>query len=99
LDRQVAALTNRVAALAGLMTSTLADLDQARKDYALLDNRFRINVAERAVVERKFYNLADLQNQMQYLKTHPPETISAGSIYANLGVEVKSNTVHVISPD
>ena len=57
-------------------------------------------MAERVVVERKFYNLAELQAQMQKLKRHPAEEISAGSIYAGLDVEVKSNgTVHVIAPE
>jgi len=60
----------------------------------------RITVAERAVVERKFYNLADLRAQIYYLERHPVEGISADSIYAGLGVEVKSNGgLHVISPD
>jgi chromosome segregation ATPase len=99
LGRRVTDLTNQVAGLTSQLTMTRAGLDQANKDYALLENRFRIDVAERAVVERKFYNLPDLQAQIQYIERHPLEVISAESIYARLGVEVKSNTVHVISPD
>ncbi len=99
LDQQVMDLTNRVADLSGRAAETAASLDQARKDYALLENRLRTDVAERLVMERKFYNRAELQAQIQYLETHPPEVISAGSIYAGLDVEVKSNTFHVIAPD
>ena len=56
-------------------------------------------MAERVVVERKFNNPSELQAQMQYLKKHPAGVISADSIYAGLDVEVKSNAVHVISPN
>ena len=59
-----------------------------------------IDVAERVVMARKFYNLAELQAQIQYLQTHPLETISPGSIYAELDVEVQWNgTLHVITRD
>jgi len=99
LGRRVTDLTNQVASLTNQLALTQAGLDSANKNYALLENRLRVDVAQRAVVERKFYNLAELQAQIQYLESHPPEAISADSIYAGLGVEVKSNTVHVISPD
>jgi len=56
-------------------------------------------VAERVVVERKFYNLSELQAQVQNLKENPFYAISPESIYAGLDVEVKSNTLHVISPN
>jgi hypothetical protein len=36
---------------------------------------------------------------MQKLKKNPAEAISAESIYAGLDVEVKSNQLHVISPN
>jgi len=97
-DRRVMELTNQIASLTGQIALTQASLEHANKDYALLENRLRIDVAERAVMERKFYNLAELQAQIQYLERHPPEVISADSIYADLDVEVKSNgTLHVIS--
>jgi len=100
LGQRVMDLTNQLAGLTGQVALTAANLDQANKNYALLENRLRINVAERAVVERKFYNLADLRAQIYYLERHPVEGISADSIYAGLGVEVKSNGgLHVISPD
>ena len=56
-------------------------------------------MAERVVVERKFNNLSELKAQMEKLKNNPAAEISAGSIFAGLDVEVKSNAFHVISPD
>ena len=100
LGRRVMDLTNQIASLMGQITLTRASLDQANTNYALLENRLRRDVAERIVVERKFNNLLELQAQMQKLKKNPAEAISSDSIYAGLGVEVKSNgTFHVISPD
>jgi chromosome segregation ATPase len=100
LGRRVMDLTNQIASLMGQITLTRASLDQANTNYALLENRLRRDVAERIVVERKFNNLLELQAQMQKLKKNPAEAISSDSIYAGLGVEVKSNgTLHVISPD
>jgi chromosome segregation ATPase len=100
LGRRVMDLTNQIASLMGQITLTRASLDQANTNYALLENRLRRDVAERIVVERKFNNLLELQAQMQKLKKNPAEAISSESIYAGLGVEVKSNgTFHVISPD
>jgi len=99
LSRRVMDLTNQLAGLASQITSNNVSLDQANKDYALLENRLRRDVAERVVVERKFNNPSGLQAQMQYLKTHPAEVISADSIYAGLDVEVKSNAFHVIAPN
>ena len=107
LSRRIAGLTNQFAGLAAqlaLTKTTLAqtnqDLVQAYKDYALLENRFRIDVAERIVVDRKFNNPAQLQAQLEKLKKHPAGIISAESIYAGLNVEVKSNGwCHVITPN
>jgi chromosome segregation ATPase len=92
-------LTNQMAGLSRQMALTETNLAQADKDYALLENRLRRDVAERLVVERKFYNLAELRAQMERLRTYPGGDVSAESIYAGLDVEVKSNTVHVISPN
>lgn len=90
---QITGLTNQIAI-------TRAGLDQANKDYVLLENRLRRDVAERIVVERKFNNLPELQAQVQRLKEDPSlSAISARSIYAGLDVEVKSNAFHVISPN
>ena len=99
LGRHVMDLTNQVAGLTNQIALTEASLDRANKDYALLENRLRRDVAERVVVERKFNNLSELQAQMQKLKKNPAEAISAESIYAGLDVEVKSNQLHVISPN
>ncbi len=102
LGRRVMDLTNQmtsqIAALTGQIALTATNLAQANKNYALLENRLRIDVAERVVAERKFNNLSELQAQIKYLKKNPAEEISAESIYAGLDVEVKSNAFHVISP-
>jgi hypothetical protein len=99
LDRHVMDLTNQMAGLTSQIVLIQASLDQANIEHALLENRLRRDVAERIVVERKFYNLAELRAQIRYLERHLPEVISAESIYAGLDVEVKSNNFHVISPD
>jgi chromosome segregation ATPase len=104
LDRHAAELTNQLAGLArelattksGLAETNLA-LAQANKDYLLLENRFRIDVGERTLVQRKFNNIAELKAQIQALKEVPFAEIYPELIYAGLGVEVKSNgTFHVI---
>lgn len=97
--RRVMDLTNQLAGCTRQIALAEAGLNQANKDYALLENRLRRDVAGRVVVERKFNNLLELQAQMQKLKQHPAEAISAESIYAGLDLEVKSNAVHVISPN
>lgn len=99
LSRRVRDLTNQLAGLTKRVTLTGTRLNQANKDYALLENRLRRDVAKRVVVERKFNNLLALQAQMQHLQKHPVRRVSADDIYAGLGVEVTSNTFHVIAPD
>ena len=89
---QIASLTNQLAA-------TTATLKQANKDYALLENRFRIDVAERTVVERKFNVISELQSQLEKLQKNPGQWATPESIYAGLDVEVKSNSFHVIAPN
>ena len=63
LVQQTADLTNELAGLSGKiasaqtsLTQTNQDLVQAYKDYGLLENRLRRDVAERVVMERKFSN-------------------------------------------
>jgi chromosome segregation ATPase len=93
-------LTNQVASLTRQLTSAKAGLDQANANYALLENRLRRDVAERLVMQRKFYNLSELKAQMETLKDDPfAPHISEQSIYAGLDVEVRSNSVYVISPN
>ncbi len=98
LTNQVAGLTKRLALTEASLAQTNQDLATAHKDYALLENRFRIDVAERVVAERRFNNPSELKAQLEKLKKNPTGTISADSIYAGLNVEVKSNgAFHVIS--
>ncbi len=97
--QQMMDLTNQLAGLTSQIASNQVDLAQANKDYALLENRLRRDVAGRVVVERKFNNPSELQAQLKYLKQHPAEEVSADSIYAGLEVEVKSNAFHVIAPN
>jgi peptidoglycan hydrolase CwlO-like protein len=99
LGRRVMDLTNQVAGLTSRIASAGTNLDQANKDYALLENRLRRDVAERLVMERKFNNPTALGAQLWYLQQNPAAAISAGSIYAGLDVEVTSNKLHVISRD
>ena len=88
-----------MAGLTGQIALTTSNLNQVNKDYALLENRLRRDVAARVVVERKFNNPSELQTQLQYLKEHPAAEVSADSIYAGLDVEVQSNAFHVIAPN
>ena len=98
LGRRVMDLTNQVAGLTGQIALTRTNLDQANKDYALLENRLRRDVAARIVVERKFNNPLELQAQIQKLKKNPAEVISSDNLYNGLDVVVNSNgTLHVIS--
>jgi chromosome segregation ATPase len=99
LSQHILDLTNQIAGLASQLALANTNLNQAAKDYALLENRLRRDVAERLVAERKFTNLLELQAQIEKLKKNPADAISAQSIYAGLDVEVKSNAFHVISPD
>ena len=100
LTNQIAGLTNQIALIEVRLAQTNQDLVQAYKDYALLENRFRIDVAERTVVERKFNNPPELQAQLKKLKQNPAGVVSQASIYAGLNIEVKSNgTCHVIAPN
>jgi chromosome segregation ATPase len=92
LTRQLAELTNQVA-------SARASLLQANKDYALLDNRFRRDVAERIIVERKFDNRKQLKAQLDFLRSNPYWEISEDRIREGLNVVVKSNLCYVIAPE
>ena len=99
LNQRIVDLTNQLAGLTGQVAMTRSNLDLANKNYALLENRLRRDVAERVVVERKFNNPSELQAQLEYLKNNPAGEVSADSIYAGLDVEVVSNEFHVISPN
>ena len=104
LAGRITDLTNQMAGLVRRLSSTEARLNALTNDYArnyaLLENRLRRDVAERVVVERRFNSLSELQAQVERLKEHPAAPITPQSIYAGLDVEVKSNgTFHVLSPD
>jgi chromosome segregation ATPase len=107
LNRSVMDLTNQLAALTSRNTQTEASLAQANtnllqagKDYARLENRLRRDVAERVVVERKFYSIPELQAQLEQLKRFPVGLISPENIYAGLDVVVKGDgKYYVITPD
>lgn len=97
LSRRVIDATNAVARLTHQLAASESSLDRVNRNYALLGTRLQQDVAERIVMERKFDNPFELRAQMQYLKTNPAKTISADSIYADLGVEVVSNGFRVLS--
>lgn len=107
LDRHIASLTNQLATLVQRIASTEASLGetnsalaQIRKDYSLLEDRFRRDVAERVVMERRFNNLGELQAQLKKLQKNPAGAISAEHIYAGLDVVVNADgSFHVISPN
>jgi chromosome segregation ATPase len=86
-------------AQAGL-TQTTQDLAQFRKDYALLQNRFERDVAERTLLQRKFNNLDELRNQMVNLYVSPATQVTPQDFYKGLDVEIRSNGIaHVIAPE
>jgi len=89
---QIAELTNQIA-------SARASLLQANKDYGLLENRFRRDVAERVIAQRKFNNRTELKAQMEYLQWNPAKEISEDRIREGLNVVVKSNLCYVIAPE
>ena len=100
MTNQVTVLTTRLTLTEVSLNRTNLDLVQARKDYALLQNRFLRDVAERVVAERRFNNLVEVQAQAKKLKKNPAALVTPESIYAGLNVLVNSNgTVHVISPE
>jgi hypothetical protein len=92
-------MTNQVAALMSQLASTQTNLTQLTKGCVLLEDRFRRDVAERVVAERKFNNLSELQAQMKYLEKNPARAITAEGIFAGLDIVVKSNAFYVYSPD
>ena len=99
LNQRVAELTHQVTDLTNQIASTQATLLQANHDYALLENRFRRDVAERVLVERKFNNRTELKAQLEYLEWSPDKEISEDRIREGLNVVVKSNLCYVIAPE
>lgn len=99
-EEELARCTNQLAAVSEKLAATAAQLDQAGKDYALLDNRFHRDVAERVVLERKFNRIPELEAQRVRLQTNAGQWATEKNIYDSLDVEVKPNGVaHVIAPN
>lgn len=102
--QRLAELANQNAELTNQIASARASLLQANKDYVLLDNRFRRDVAERVMVERKFNNRTELKAQLEYLLWNPSNEISEDRIREGLNVVVgrsngSSNLCYVIAPE
>lgn len=98
-SRRIADLTHQNAELTNRVDSARASLLQANKDYVLLDNRFRRDVAERVIAERKFNNRTELKAQMENLQWNPSQEISEDRIREGLNVVVQSNLCYVIAPE
>jgi predicted nucleic acid-binding Zn-ribbon protein len=99
-SQQLSAMTNQIAELTNQIASAQASLLQANKDYALLENRFLRDVAERVIVERKFNNRTELKAQLEYLQWSPASEISEQRIREGLNVVVgRSNLCYVIAPE
>lgn len=100
LTNQMVGLNQQIGATQTNLAKAREDLVQVHKDYALLENRLRQDVAERLIVERKFNNAVELKAQMQKLEKNPTKLVTSGQIYGGLDVEVSSNgTYHVLSKD
>ncbi len=100
LTNQVTIVTQQLTTATNALVTAGQTLNQANTDYILLENRFRKNVAERVVMQRKFNNPEELQQQLARLKEVPSGEITADQIYAGLDVEVRSNgQFHVITPN
>jgi len=98
-SQSITLLTHQIAELTNQIASARASLLQANKDYVLLDNRFRRDVAERVIAERRFTNRIELKAQMEYLQKNPSKEISEDRIREGLNVEVRSNLCYVIAPE
>jgi chromosome segregation ATPase len=99
-SQRIEALTHQIGELTNQIASARADLLQANKDYVLLDNRFRRDVAERVIVERKFNNRTELKAQIEYLLWNSNKEISEDRIREGLNVVVgRSNLCYVIAPE
>ena len=99
-SQRIAELTNHISDLTNQIASAQTNLLQASKEYALLENRFRRDVAERVIVERRFNNRNELKARLEYLQWNPVLEISEDRIREGLNVVVgKSNLCYVIAPE
>ena len=100
LSQRIAELTNHISDLTNQIASAQTNLLQANKEYALLENRFRRDVAERVIVERRFNNRQELKAQLENLQYNPTREISEDRIREGLNVVVgRSNVCYVIAPE
>jgi chromosome segregation ATPase len=99
-NQRVAELTHQISDLTNQIASAQASVLQASKEYALLENRFRRDVAERVIVERRFNNRKELKAQLENLQWNPVLEVSEDRIREGLNVVVgKSNLCYVIAPE
>jgi chromosome segregation ATPase len=99
-SQRIAELTNHISDLTNQIALAQASLLQASKEYALLENRFRRDVAERVIVERRFNNRNELKARLEYLQWNPVLEVSEDRIREGLNVVVgKSNLCYVITPE
>jgi len=99
-SQRIEELTNHISDLTNQIASAQASLLQASKEYALLENRFRRDVAERVIVERRFNNRKELKAQLENLQWNPVLEVSEDRIREGLNVVVgKSNLCYVIAPE
>jgi hypothetical protein len=99
-DRQVMDLTNQLAGLARQLALTRTNLTQGGRDYALLENRLRQDVAQRVMLERKFNSTPELQAQIENLQWNAPLNVTDRSIYAGLDVQVGADgSFRVLAPN
>jgi predicted nucleic acid-binding Zn-ribbon protein len=97
---RLANLTNQITEFTDQIASAKDSLLQANTDYALLENRFRRDVAERVIVERKFNNRLELKAQLEHLLKKPSIEVSEDRIREGLNVVVgRSNLWYVIAPE
>lgn len=104
LVQRVNELTNQLAGFSQVIVSNRASMNTASNDffknYTLLENRLRRDVAERVLVERQFNNPTELRTQLDKLKGSAPRSVTPQNIYQGLDIEVESNgTFHVVSPE
>jgi chromosome segregation ATPase len=98
-SQRIAQLTTQIADLTNQIATVQSSVLQASKEYALLENRFRRDVAERVIVERRFNNSRELKAQLEKLQWNPVLEISEDRIREGLNVVVgKSNQCYVIAP-
>ena len=99
-SQRITDMTYRIGELTNQLALVQGSLAQANKDYVLLENRFRRDVAERVITERKFNNRTELKSQLEYLQWNPSQEISENRIREGLNVVVgRSNLCYVIAPE